>query len=87
MAEANGKPTTEKVVSFGFAVLIGGIVWSVADRYLGDRASLTSELESRFVSKEVFQTEMEALRREAGMRQDEVMRRFDTLERRIEPPK
>lgn len=87
MAESNGKPTTEKVLSFGFAVLIGGIVWSVADRFFGERALLTGEIESRFVSKEVFKTEMEALRREAGMRQDEMMRRFDTLERRIEPPK
>lgn len=83
-----------QAVGLGLAILIGGVVWRAAEKFSDARVEFDktlnerlSGIESRFLSKDVFTTEMEALRREAGMRQDEMMRRLDAVERRIEGPK
>ena len=72
----------------GLALIIGGWVWNAAETFFGERQLLDktlddrlSAMESRFLSKEVFTTEIQALRREADMRQDEVLRRLDAMER------
>lgn len=81
-------------VTLGLAILIGGLVWRAAEKFSDTRDQLDatldmrlSAMEAKFLSREVFQSEMEALRREAGMRQDEMVRRLDAVERKIEAPK
>ena len=86
--------TVSQGVTLGLALIIGGLVWRAAEKVMEERESFNQtlderlgDMEGKFLSREVFSSEMEALRREAGMRQEEMMRRLDAVERRIEGPK
>lgn len=88
MEQSNGNGKLARGVTLAFALVIGGFTWNVAERFFGNNEKLTTTLddrlaamETKFLSKEVFQSEMSAQRREADMRQEEVMRRLDALER------
>jgi hypothetical protein len=94
VAESGERKNISHGVTFAFALIIGGLTWSVAEKWFGNRESLSSVMDTRlsameekFLSKEVFQSEMDSSRRESNMRQEEVMRRLDALERRIEGSK
>lgn len=81
----SGTPTKVSVaqgVTLGLALLIGGVVWRAAEKV----SDIEDKLEQKFVSKDVFTSEMEAMRREADLRHGELLRRMDTMERKIGEP-
>lgn len=85
MAETGRPPiSVAQGVSLGLALIVGGLVWRASEKAIDLERSLDTKLEAfaeRFVSRDVFTTEMGGLRREAEMRQSEIMRRLDLLER------
>lgn len=75
-------------ISMGLAVILIGATWNLAQKFDDTRQEFSrtldaklGALEARYLTKEVFETEMKALRREDDLRQQEIMRRLSDVER------